>query len=134
MQYGKRKLMNPAGTAVMRFLCFFSVMAGMALAETWSGTLVDARCYQYAKNNHNVSDSPGVRDVAMDLRACAPKEKTHSFAIVLPDSEDVTLDPAGNSQAAQLVRQEAGKKALRVTVNGEMKKKMIAVNSIALEK
>jgi hypothetical protein len=108
-------------------------MAGVALAGTWSGTLVDAGCYQSAKNNRNAYDLPGARDVSMDVRACAPKAKTHSFAIVLPDSEDVALDAAGNSQAAQLVRQEAGKKPLRVTVNGEMRKETISVSSIARE-
>jgi len=134
MQYGIRKLANPTGTsAVVRFLCLFSVMAGAALAGTWSGALVDAGCYQSAKNNRNAYDLPGVRDVNMDIRGCAPKAKTHSFAIVLPNSEDFVLDAAGNSQAAQLVRQEVGKNPLRVTVNGEMRNEIIAVSSIARE-
>lgn len=114
-----------------RFLCLFCAVAGMSLAGTWSGTLVDAGCYQSAKDNRNVSDSPVVRDVSMDVRVCAAKTKTQSFAIVQPDGEAVALDAAGNSQAAQLVRQETGKKPIDVTVQGEMGKKTIAVSSIA---
>jgi len=69
----------------------------------------------------------------MEVRLCSPKVKTHSFAIVQSDGEAVALDSAGNTQAAQLVRQGL-KSPWHVTVNGELKKKTITVSSIAPSK
>jgi hypothetical protein len=135
MQYEIRRVTISKGRfAIAWMLCLLCVMAGVAQAGTWSGTLVDARCYQSEINNRNGYDSTAVRDVGMDVRTCAPRATAKSFAIVLPNGEEFALDAAGNSQAAQLVRKEAGKEALRVKVNGVMGKQTITVSSIAREK
>jgi hypothetical protein len=68
---------------------------------TWSGLLVDAGCFRSVEDNHNVSDSPVLKDVGLEVRLCHPKVKTHSFAIVQSDGQAVALDSAGNTQAAQ---------------------------------
>ncbi len=92
---------------------------------------MDARCFQSAQDNHNVSDSPVLQDVGLEIRLCSPKAKTHSFAIVRADGATLTLDSTGNAKAAELVRQGVKKSPRYVTVNGEMdKKNTIAVNSI----
>jgi hypothetical protein len=69
----------------------------------------------------------------MELRLCHPTVKTHSFTLVRPDGEAVALDSPGNTQAAQLVQQGL-KSPWQVTVNGEMKKKAIAVSAVASSK
>ena len=122
---------SEAGNATLvRLLSLSCLMAGSVSAGTWSGTLVDARCYESAKNNHNVYDSTVVRDVRLDVKLCAPKAKTRSFAIVQLDGEDIAFDSAGNAQAAQLIRHGAAESPILVVVNGEVNKKTIAVASI----
>lgn len=123
---------NQTSTAsLMRFASLFLAITGLAVAETWTGVLVDAGCYRSAQNNHNVSDSLAVQDVGLEIQLCHPKAKTRTFAVVQRDGEAVALSSAGNTQAAQLVRQGVAKGFVYVTVNGEMKDKTVAVNSIA---
>jgi len=113
------------------FLPLFCLASHLGFSATWSGILVDARCFESAQDNHNVSDSPVLQDVGLEIRLCSPKAKTHSFAIVRPDGGSLAFDSTGNTQAAELVRQGVKKSPWYVTVNGEMAKKTIAVTSIA---
>ena len=115
--------------SITRFVSIFSLVSSLAVAGTWSGFLVDAGCFRSAEDNHNVSDSPVLKDVGLEIRLCHPKAKTHAFAIVQSDGEAVALDSAGNTQAAQLVRQGL-KSPWYVTANGEIRKNTIAVSSI----
>jgi hypothetical protein len=117
-------------SSVTRLLTLFCLVSGFGFAGTWSGTLVDAKCYKTLEQNHNLYDSTVDRDLDLEIRLCTPKAKTHSFAIVQPDGADVTLDSTGNAKAAELVRHAAAKPPLYVIVNGEMNNKTIAVNSI----
>jgi len=122
--------------SMIRFFSLLGFVSGLAIAGTWSGLLVDAGCFQSAADNHNVSDSPAVQDGSLEVRLCHPKAKTQAFAIVRSDGEAVALDSAGNTQAAQLVMQVANRQGAKkslwyVTVNGEMRKRTIAVTSIA---
>ena len=113
------------------FLPLFFLASQLGFSATWSGILVDARCFESAQDNHNVSDSPVLQDVGLEVRLCSPKTKTHSFAIVRRDGETSALDPAGNMQAAELVRQGVKKAPWYVAGNGDLAKKTIAVSSIA---
>jgi hypothetical protein len=112
-------------------LPLFCLASQLGFSETWSGILVDARCFESAQDNHNVSDSPVLQDVGFEVRLCSPKAKTHSFAIVRPDGASLAFDSAGKTQAAGLVRPGVKKSTWYVTVSGEMAKKTIAVTSIA---
>jgi hypothetical protein len=116
--------------SLTRFLSLFSLVSGLAVAGTWSGFLVDAGCFRSAEENHNVSDSPVLKDVGLEIRLCHPKAKTHAFAVARADGEALALDSAGNPQAAQLVRQGL-KSPWYVTASGEIRKRTIAVSSIA---
>jgi hypothetical protein len=117
--------------SITRFVSIFSLVSSLAVAGTWSGFLVDAGCFRSAEDNHNVSDSPVLKDVGLEIRLCHPKAKTHAFAVVQSDGEALALDSAGNTQAAQLVRQGVTKAPWYVTVSGEIGKKTIAVSLIA---
>lgn len=121
---------NETRRSLTRLLCLSCLASGFGFAATWSGNLVDAKCFQNLEENHNVSDSTVVRDLGLEIRFCSPKAKTHSFAIVQRDGVDLRLDSAGNARASDLVRQAGEKPPLYVTVNGELNKKTIAVNSI----
>jgi hypothetical protein len=116
--------------SLTRFFSLFSLVSGLAVAGTWSGFLVDAGCFRSAEENHNVSDSPVLKDVGLEVRLCHPKAKTHTFAVVRADGEALALDSAGNTEASQLVRQGL-KSPWYVTASGEIRKTTIAVSSIA---
>lgn len=120
-----------AGTSATRILSLLCLASGLGFAGTWSGNLVDAKCYQALAGNHNVSDSPVLQDVGAEVRFCAPKSSTQTFAVVRSDDMAVALNSTGNVQAAQLVRQKAGKGLIYVVVSGEMQHHTIAVNSIS---
>jgi len=124
---------NETFASIIRFVTLFNLASVLAVAGTWSGFLVDSGCFRSAEQNHNVSDSPVLKDVDMELRLCHPTVKTHSFTLVRPDGEAVALDSPGNTQAAQLVQQGL-KSPWQVTVNGEKKKKAIAVSAVASSK
>jgi hypothetical protein len=118
-------------TPAIKLISLLCLASGLGFAETWSGNLVDARCYQALAGNHNVSESPVDQDVSMEVRYCAPKASTKVFAIVRSDDVGVPLNAAGNAQAAELVRQARPKTPLYVVVSGEMQNRTMAVNSIS---
>jgi hypothetical protein len=114
----------------VRLLSLLCMASGFGFAATWSGNLVDANCYRNMQQNHNLSESPVVRNVDLEIRACSPKSKTHVFSIVQPNGVNVRLDANGNARAAGLIRQTSHRASLYVTVDGAMNGKTIAVNSI----
>jgi hypothetical protein len=117
-------------SSLMLFLPLVGLASEPAFAGTWSGALVDAKCFESAQGNHNVSDSPALQDVGFEVRLCSPKAKTRSFEIVQPYGAKLTLDSKGNELASQLVEQGLKKSPWYVTVTGDLKKQAIAVNSI----
>lgn len=112
------------------------VSAGLSMAGTWSGSLVDAKCYESEERNVNPTDTLTAvdRDVNMELRFCSPRTKTMLFTLVMPDGESFRLDAAGNAKATELVRKEGKTPRLRVAVMGEAVKHTIQVESISMER
>lgn len=70
------------------FLPLFCLVSQLGFAATWSGILVDARCFESAQDNHNLAK---------------------------PDGAKLALDSTGNVQAAELVRQGVKRSPLSVT-------------------
>lgn len=95
------------------------IASQLTFAESWTGILVDAKCFRSAQNNHNVSESPGVQDMSLEIRLCAPKAKTRLFAVLPRNGDAVVLDAANNAKAAEIVHQAGSKQPLFVTVNGD---------------
>ncbi len=116
---------------IAALLCFSSALG---LAATWSGFLVDARCYGARERNVNPTDTLTAvdRDQNSELRYCSPSVKTKSFALVQQDGSSFTLDSAGNAKASELVRKAGKTSWLVVSVTGEAKKHTITVDSISL--
>lgn len=104
----------------------------MLLGETWSGLLVDAKCYAIARSNVNVNDTGTAdRDVQADVESCRPNRKTKSFAVVQQDWSALDLDSAGNAKAQDLIRNRRKEKNIQVTVTGERTGKAIRTDTIA---
>lgn len=101
---------------VIPVFCFASQLT---FAQSWTGVLVDAKCFQTAQPSYSESDSPATKDANLEIRLCSPKAKTRLFAVVPRNGDAVVLDTAGNAKAAELVHQRTSKGPVFVTVNGE---------------
>lgn len=120
----------------MRVLILLCCSCAAGLAGTWSGTLVDAKCWGFSERNVNPRDTLTFvdRDRNLEVRMCRPGAKTKSFAIVPGDGVDLGLDAAGNAKAADLVRRMGRQSPFRVNVTGDLSKNTIAVTSIVAAK
>jgi len=112
----------------MRFLTLVILVSTAASAQSWSGYLVDARCYAAMERNHNPQST--LMDVNIDrdseIRYCRPTAKSNAFSVVLRDGQSFSLDAAGNTKAAALPKGHI----LYVTVKGQMRNRTVTVNSI----
>ena len=110
------------GTLVL----FFVSTAGFA--ASWSGYLVDSRCWSNRETNVTL-EAPNVNhDPGTAIRSCSPRAHTKRFAVVLNDQRRFKLDSAGNLRAYELMQHG---KVSHVTVSGVLKKTTIHVSSIA---
>ncbi len=71
---------------VLRTGALLTVVSALALAETWSGKLVDATCADPQKTE-----------------SCAPTTSTSAFAIV-SSGKMLKLDATGNTKAAEALK------------------------------
>jgi hypothetical protein len=102
--------------------------ASLGFAGSWSGVLVDSKCYDRAEMNVNPWEP--YHDQEMDVRMCRPNGKTKAFAVVQGDWRRLKLDAQANAEAAEVVRNAGGKRYLGVVVTGEMNKGEVKVTSI----
>lgn len=122
-------------TTMLRIAVLGSFVCALGRAETWTGWLVSANCYQSEENNVNPGDplTNVDRDRGEEVMYCSPNAKTKSFTIVDRDGYTHRLDMNGNTQAADLVRTAGKKNYYAVTVTGEKEKNAIKVQSIMLD-
>jgi hypothetical protein len=123
-------------TLTMRLAVLLGLSSGLSFAGTWSGVLVDSKCYDAEERNVNPTDTLTSvdRDGNLEIRYCSPSAKTKSFAVVRSDGPSLHLDSAGNAKAAELVPKTRKKSRLAVAVIGEISGDTIKVDSIAIAK
>ena len=105
---------------VFKLSAFLVVFSALALAETWSGKLVDATCADQQK-----------------AEACVPTASTTAFALKTA-VKVLKLDAAGNTKAAEALkssqksadRAKDPKKDVTATVQGTLSEDVIKVDSI----
>jgi hypothetical protein len=112
---------------------FFSLPAATALAATWPGMLVDSKCYAAEQRNVNPTDTQAAVDTdkAYEIRYCAPKLKTKSFAVVRSDGSALRFDSTGDAKASAYVQSAGKQRVYEVAVTGEWNGKRIQVESIS---
>lgn len=115
----------------LAILLFLACMPGFA--GTWSGSLVDSKCFAALERNVNPTDTLTAvdRDQNQEIRYCSARAKTKSFAIIQADGLTFTLDAAGNAKAAEFVRNIGRKPGIAVVVTGELDHRTIKVDSIS---
>lgn len=120
----------------MRLAVLVCLSSALGIAEDWSGTLVDSKCYENEERNVNPTDTTTYvdRDINLEIRFCSPGAKTKSFAIVQPDGLSFKLDSAGNAKAAELVRNTGKRPRFTVAITGERSGNTIRVDLISMGK
>ena len=118
----------------MRFFILLLLAATPGFANTWSGFLVDSKCYAAQERNVNPKDSqPHVdRDMGLQIQYCFPRPKTKSFAVVQDDWSSLEFDSSGNTKAGELVQKTAKREFMRVVVSGQLNQHTITVDSISV--
>ncbi len=118
----------------LRLAASFVLSSALTFAGSWSGVLVDSKCFDSEERNVNPTDTlTNVdRDRNLEIDYCSPRTKTKSFAVVQRDGLSFHLDSAGNAQAAELVRKTGKKSVFPVVVTGEMSKNIVKVDSISM--
>ncbi|HTA72197.1 MAG TPA: hypothetical protein VK776_28145 [Bryobacteraceae bacterium] len=120
----------------MRLAASLCLQSALSFAGSWSGALIDSKCYDSEERNVNPTDTMTYvdRDKNLELRYCAPGARTKYFAVVQQDGLSFKLDSAGNSKAAELVRKTGKRSVYPVAITGEMNKNTIQVDSLSMVK
>jgi hypothetical protein len=118
---------------ITRVTVLLGLVATVGFAATWTGELVDRRCYVAIEDNIG-PDGPYYvdRDISGEIGECAPRVKTHAFEVVQLDEVPIDLDSRGNAQCAALVRKYGKKPLLLVQVVGEKTGHTIKVRSVTV--
>jgi len=117
----------------MRLFSLLMLLSSLSFAGTWSGYLVDSRCYTSLQNNVSADTTTVSRDMRFGLQLCGATHKTKRFAIVLNDWTVLKLDTAGNERAAAIVRNHSKGSALYcITVGGTRVKNTIVAGPVVL--
>ncbi len=90
-----------------------------AMAETWSGTLVDVMCKG--------------KDLAGHTRECALTCAKSGFGVVLSDGRFLKFDETGNAKTLSALKAATKEKDLKATVTGEKDGETIQVASLTLQ-
>ena len=102
-----------------KLIAGFALFSAVALAATWSGTVVDVMC----KNN----------DLAGHTRDCALNCSKSGYGIVLADGKFIKFDERGNARALAALKASSKDKDLKAKVSGTLKDDVIQVDSIQFE-
>jgi hypothetical protein len=118
----------------MQLITLLCLSSAFAYAGTWSGALVDSKCFDFAERNVNPTDTLTYvdRDQNQEIRNCSPGPKTKVFAIVQHDGVSFKLDSTGNAKALEIVRKTVKKFPLAILITGEMSGNTIKVDSISM--
>jgi len=120
----------------MRLAALFCLSVALSFAGSWSGALVDSKCYDAMERNVNPTDTltDVDRDRDLEIRYCSPNARTKLFAVVQQSGQSFKLDSVGNAKAAELVRKTGKKSSFVVAVIGEMSKNTVQVDSISMSR
>ena len=89
-------------TLTLRLALLLPLAPALSFAATWTGALVDARCFASAQQNIS-HGHPGSTDTKAAVRSCSPNHKTDSFSLVERVGATFNLDSHGNEKAHELV-------------------------------
>ena len=118
---------------ILRVAFLLCIASGLSFAASWSGALVDSKCYTAAQGNSS-HGHPGSTNSKQAIRSCSPNENTVSFSVVAHVGMTYNLDSAGNDKARELVLKEGKKSPFMVNVTGEANQDTLKVDTISMAK
>jgi hypothetical protein len=92
--------------------------AGLASAETFSGTVVDVMCKG--------------KDLAGHTRSCALDCAKSGFGLVQADGKFLKFDESGNARTLSMLKKSSKDKDLKVKVTGSLDGEVIKVQTVEL--
>lgn len=116
-----------------RLIVVLIFASAAAFPATWSGVLVDSKCYAAEERNVDPHDTDSAvdRDKYQEVWYCSPTKKTRLFGVVLEDGTMVSLDPATNPKIEVVVRRAGTQTPFAVTVKGERSDHLVRVDTIS---
>ncbi|HBY60251.1 MAG TPA: hypothetical protein DEH78_10535 [Solibacterales bacterium] len=92
----------------------------MAMAESWSGHVIDVMCKG--------------KDATTHTKGCAIGCAKGGYGLLTADGKFVKFDEAGNAKALAALKATSREKDLRAKVTGKLANEVIAVDTIEIEK
>ncbi len=103
----------------MKIFFGFLTIAGLAMAETWTGTVVDVMCKG--------------KDLASHTRECAVNCAKGGYGLVLADGKFVKFDEGGNARTLGQLKKLNREKDLKAKVTGELTGDVIKVQQVEFQ-
>lgn len=100
-------------------LTLIAALPLVALAENWTGTIVDVMCKG--------------RDLASHTRECAVTCAKGGYGLVLGDGKFVKLNEAGNAKTLTMLKKLNREKDLKAKITGKMQGEVIQVDTIEFQ-
>ena len=94
-------------------------LSSLALAETWTGTIVDVMCKG--------------KDLASHTAKCAVSCSKGGYGLVLSDGKFVKFNETGNAKALAALKATPKEKDIKAKVNGTLQDDVIKVDSIEIQ-
>jgi len=121
---------------ILTLLTIPALFATLAFAESWSGALLDASCYDKQAQQPTEKQGP-----AQSYDQCAATSSTSNFALHTSAGKVFKLDSAGNSKASSAFKNRAERsapgqtasKAVMATVEGSESGGTIKVDKIDIQ-
>jgi hypothetical protein len=117
---------------ISRLAASVGLFTTLSFAGTWSGALVNSKCFSSEARNTRATSVYVDRDTNSEIRACTPNSKTTSFAIVDQNGQSYRLDAAGNAKAVALVQTTGKQPILHVAATGQMSGKRLQVTTLSI--
>jgi hypothetical protein len=95
------------------------VFGASALAENWTGTVVDVMCKG--------------KDLANHTTKCAVSCAKGGYGLVLPDGKFVKFDETGNAKALGALKATTKEKDVKAKVTGSLDGEVIKVEAIQIQ-
>jgi hypothetical protein len=102
----------------LRLFSISLLAAGLASAETFSGTVVDVMCKG--------------KDLAGHTRSCALDCAKSGFGLVQADGKFLKFDESGNARTLSMLKKSSKEKDLKVKVTGITDGEVIKVQAVEL--
>jgi len=102
-----------------RFVLALAMLAPLAAADSFSGTVVDVMCRG--------------KDLASHTRECAITCSKSGYGLVTADGKFLKFDEAGNARTLSLLKKLAREKDLKAKISGTVSGDVLKVDSIEFQ-